>query len=292
MTDSKLPPMADLQSEAAAIATLAEKAVGGVMHTVNDVAFMVLPGGQVLNLEGLQEYPNRAKAKVSLDTIAALLDYLRDQRAATHHPVVFANRSTCTFTAFVDYHSDGSGRWLDHSAAVALQVSKEYETWVTAAGRWKSQGEMAEFLDDNLADIHTPTPADVLTFVEKLEATRKETFKSAINQITGEVAYTYSKENQAGNEKLVILSEFTLGIPFFHRGDRIQVKAKLQHSIREGGDGKAVLMFRFKVQHSEQIKDRLWDEMLASLRLALAEMTPPVPLFEGAAPAAPEPVRL
>lgn len=284
--------MADLQSEAAAIAVLAENAAAGRVHEINDVPLIVLPGGQMVSLESLQDYPCRAKAKVSLDTIAALLDYLRDQRAATHHPVVFANRSTCTFTAFVDYHSDGSGRWLDHSAAVALKVSKEYETWVNSTGRWKSQVEMAEFLDDNLADIHTPTPADVLTFVEKLEATRKETFKSAINQATGEVAYTYSKENQSGNEKLVILSEFTLGIPFFHRGAPIQVKAKLQHSIREGNDGKAVLQFRFKVQNPEQIKDKLWDEMLAALRLALAEMTPPVPLFEGAAPSAPEPVRL
>lgn len=292
MTDSKLPPMADLQSEAAAIATLAEKAAAGRVHEINDVPFIVLPGGQMVSLESLLEYPCRTKAKVSLDTIAALLDYLRDQRTAKDHPAVFANRSTCTFTAFMDYHSDGSGRWLDHSASVALKVSKEYETWVSAAGRWKSQGEMAEFLDDNLADIHTPTPAEVLTFVEKLEATRKETFKSAINQTTGEVAYTYSKENQAGNEKLVILSEFTLGIPFFHRGDRIQVKAKLQHSIREGNDGRAVLQFRFKVQNPDQIKDKLWDEMLAALRLALAEMTPPVPLFEGAAPSAPEPVRL
>lgn len=290
MNSAQLPPLSDLQTEAATIAILAAKAAAGTIHEVDGVNVIVLPTGEMRSLERLRDHPLREGASVELDTIAGLIDYLRDQKHAENKPVVFADRARCSFTAFLDYHQPGAPSWLAHSAAVTLKPSKEITIWTNDAGSWKTQANMAEFLDDNLADIQTPTPADVLTFVERLEATRKETFKSAINQTTGETQFTWSKEN-AGNESAKIISEFTLGIPFFHRGDRIAVKAKLQHQIREV-DGKGVLSFRFKIQHAEQIKDKLWDMYLNDLRLALADLPVPATLFEGAPPAAPEPVRL
>lgn len=281
--------LAEHQSEAATIAELTAKAVAGHIHTACDVDFVVKPDGTFVSLEALRSHPVRTGARVKLDTIPALLTYLRDQRYKENKPVVFADRGKLTFTAFLDYHQPAAPSWLDHAVFVALELSKEYSTWMNSAGKWMTQAAMAEFLDENLTDISSPPQAEVLSFVERLEATRKEVFKSAINQVTGESSFTYSKENE-GNQTIKIVSDFKLGIPFFHRGEPIEVPAKLQHAIREV-DGKGSLSFRFKVQHPERIKDTLWNEMLICLRAELAAMSPAVPLFEGAPPEKPTPVR-
>lgn len=287
MTTAPLPPLSDLSTEAAVIATLAAAAKAGHIHEIHDVPVMVLPDGSLRSLEVLRDMPRRPIVRAELATVPDLLRYLEEQTGQEMSPAVFADRDRLRITAFVDYHQPGAGSWLDHSATVQLKLSTAYGTWMNKAGTWMTQAAMAEFLEDNLADIASPSHTDVLDFVSKLEATRRETFKSAINQTTGEVAFVWTKEN-AGTESARIISEFTLGIPFWQRGEAIAVAARLQHSIKEV-DGKATLSFRFKLQNPEQIKDKLWAEMLDALRLGLAE---DAVLFEGVPPEIPVPVKL
>lgn len=221
---------------------------------------------QLHNLEIYQPHPTDIRQIVKIATLADHVDYVIRQRAAGSNTVLFANRKALKFTTIMAYHGAELGEWLRHRVHTALERSQQLTTWLTVAGQWMTQEAFGEFLDINLSDITTPAPATVLDFVEQLECSRKEYFRSAKNQTTGEVQYAWGKENDAAaTSQAKIVKEFTLGIPIWHRGEAVQVKARLQHNIKEQ-DGKASVQFRFKVEHIDRIEDKLWEEKLTELK--------------------------
>lgn len=263
----------DHPTDAAVLAHAAATAAGGKLHQEGGLPpILIAPDGKALSLEHLLEVPTRHRRTVQLESLQSFLAYVQAHAEVSQPEQVFLCRERLRMEAIFD-----GQEWREDRAVFDLRTSKELATWTGKAGTWMPQAAFAEFLEDNLQDIANPTHTDVLGFVEKLEATRKETFKSAINQTTGETSFTWSREN-SGTESARILSGFTLGIPFWHRGERISVTARLQHSIKEV-DGRGVLSFRFKLENPEQIKDKLWDEALETVRGTLQGE-----IYEGSAP--------
>lgn len=277
--------------EATIIASLAQKAATPARFAENGIPLVALAEGIALHsLERLNDYPSRAQARVVLTTLADHIAYIKAQRYEDdddQNTVLFADRHQLRFHTILDYHIAGTPSWLDHSLTTTLALSKQLQTWNTRAGVWMPQEQFAEFLDENLGDIQEPTPAEVLDFVECLQCTRKESFRSAMNQTTGEVQFVWEKANST-DERHNIVRDFTLGIPVWHRGDAFAIKARLQHRIAEK-DGKAGVNFRFKLEQIDRIQDKLWDEAIAHLRTELAD---DATIYEGTAPSTPEPIKI
>lgn len=275
-------------TEASVVAKLAAHAVDPKRLYENSIPIFAVSDGVTLHsLERTNDNPSRTQARVVLTTLADHIAYIKAQHSPGENTVLFADRHQLRFHTILDYHNRATPRWLDHSLTTQLALSKQLQTWITKAGVWMPQEQFAEFLDENLGDIQEPTPATVLDFVECLQCTRKESFRSAMNQTTGEVQFVWEKTN-APDEHASIVREFTLGIPVWHRGDPFAIKARLQHRIKET-DGKAGVNFRFKLEHLDRIQDTLWEEAITKLRTELADVAT---IYEGTAPSAPEPIKL
>lgn len=271
------------------IARLSRQAAAGHRLEVNGTPLLILPEADgrssVRSLDILEANPTSIRGTVTLATLADHIDYLKNMNNASAI-VMFADRARLRFHSILDYHRSNQASWLQHRATTVLHPSDQLQTWLTKAGVWQAQEQFAEFLDENLNDIITPTPATVLDFVECLQCTRRESFRSAINQTTGEVQFVWEKAN-ATDEKTSIVKDFTLGIPIWHRGEAISVQARLQHRIKDGDNGKAGVHFRFKLEHIERIQDKLWEEALNSVRNQLAGVAT---IYEGTEPEAPKPL--
>lgn len=278
-------------TEAEIIGSFAQQAICPTRFSEKGIPMVAVAKGITLHsLERLNDHPSRTKAYVILTTLADHIAYIKAQRdeIGGQNAVLFADRHQLRFHTILDYHDRETANWLDHSINTQLALSKQLQTWITKAGVWMPQEQFAEFLDENLGDIQEPTPATVLDFVECLQCTRKESFRSALNQTTGEVQFVWEKAN-ATDERTSIVRDFTLGIPVWHRGEPFAIKARLQHRIKESENGKAGVNFRFKLEQIDRIQDKLWDEAIAHLR---AELAGHATIYEGTAPSAPEPARL
>lgn len=275
--------------EASVIAKLAAHAVDPKRIYENDIPIFAVSDGVTLHsLERTNASPSRTQAHVVLTTLTDHIAYIKAQQdESSQNTVLFADRHQLRFHTILDYHQQDTPRWLDHTLTTMLALSKQLQTWLTKAGTWMPQEQFAEFLDENLGDIQEPTPTTVLDFVECLQCTRNEKFRSALNQTTGEVQFVWEKANST-EDRTNIVRDFTLGIPVWHRGDNIAIKARLQHRIKET-EGKAGVNFRFKLEHLERIQDTLWEEAITKLRTELADHAT---IYEGTAPSAPEPIKL
>lgn len=283
-------------TEAAAIAALAREAVSGKDSILNlnhpAAGQLIHKDHRLISTEVYQPTPLRMRTHVKVDTPPDLYAYVKrlgHNKSETTLPAIFAHRNTLTITAILDYpRSPGDTGWANHRCSCTLLRSQQVLEWLGKAGAWMDQESMAEFLDLNLNDIQSPTPSDVLSFVEKLTCTRRETFSSAVNQTTGEVQFSWAKENQQ-QESIKMVTEFKLAIPIWHRSTPILIGAKLHHRIREEG-GKAKLFFRFKLEHLDRIEDKLWNELLHDATGTFATLKDHAACYEGQAPEPQRPI--
>lgn len=251
------------------------------------------PALRVTSLEHLLPAPRTPKIDVALYTKEDLVAYIGQQASlplteqstsnqgqgnSSDNPVIFANRNSLSFTAFLDYHRAGSPSWCRHSVVVAYKDSHQFARWKANNGRKMGQEEFATFLDENVTDIINPTGAEVVTFASHLEVTRTERFKEARNLANGEVNFTFTNES-SGDSAVKFPTEMTLSIPLWINGDRIALRAKLFYRVIEGK-----LTFWYKLMHLEETIDHLFGEDVTWLEEATQSTAT---VYVGTAPTAP-----
>lgn len=283
------------KTEAGIIAALSAEAAQAEVITGDRQPILITREGQkITSLENQLATPLRIKGtNPRFYSLRDLQTYLVGQIGTEANPVVFADRKTLAFVAFLDYHHQGAGagditesfnRWLDHTASLQYEHSLQFRKWKEKDGFKFTQTAFAEFLEDNLADIVSPSGSEVLSFAATLEATSTEVFKSAVKLTTGETKFTFTNE-RTGDQDTKIIDEFTLGIPLWERGEKVQITAKLMHRLEtvKDTDSKQV-RFWFKLRQLDAIIDTLWAEDIGFLRTALKDIAP---VYEGIPPVKP-----
>jgi uncharacterized protein YfdQ (DUF2303 family) len=152
-------------------------------------------------VEASQPNPNRKAGTVALGGLQSLLDYCEDQ-AAQAGAYVFADPDRRTITVvFNDHRADAAG-WRDHRAQFSAVFTPEFTTWLNNDGsnKAKSQGEFAEFIEDNLADITEPAAQQLLEVATTIQAKTDINFSSAKRLDNGQVqlGYTETIDARAG----------------------------------------------------------------------------------------------
>jgi len=192
------------------------------------------------DVERAQPAPARKQGTVALKSVDSLVQYLADQGAA-QQAYVFADTDARTITAVInDHRAAGLPGWRDHRAVYTAEFSPEFARWMAnnGAGRAKSQGEFAEFLEDNLADITEPAAQQLLEVATTIQATTGIEFKSAKRLHDGQTQLTYNEtvDARAGAAGgLTIPREFTLGLRIFKNGPGYKLRARLKYRLAGGG---------------------------------------------------------
>lgn len=194
-------------------------------------------------------------------------------RAITDHrdgrTKVFADNEKSEITCVFDFLQEGGSSfseskpidfrlrgWGQLRAVIGFAESRKLKEWKKTL-EWMSQAEFANFIEDHLEDVLTPSGQELLSITTDLEASSTGGFKGKVNLDNGSVRLSYQDEVETTVE---IPRNLTLGIPLFEHGDRYKLGARLRFVI-QGGSVKFRLLFTNLQDAKEQEFERIVQEI-------------------------------
>lgn len=198
--------------------------------------YLLMPNqSRVQNLEPALPAPTRIRECLTFTQLKSFIDYINAfKRAST---MVFASVSgtAATFEAVLDYSSPQDGpEWGQHVAHYACPLTEEWGRWQVMDNKECDQTTFAEFIEENIADIHTPPGAKMLEIARSLAAKSEVVFERAVRLDNGDVQFKYQQmtDARAGERgELTIPEMMRLGLPVFEGGIRYAVDARFRYRI-------------------------------------------------------------
>lgn len=267
----------DDRTETDAVAALARNGVvtPQILTTRSGREYLILPdengGARQMDVSEpgamLAPAPAWIDQKVILQTTDSLVEYVK--RFALEDTSLFADISSNSIVAVVDYHSEGGGEVKEvagrsaHRATLSLPYSVEWKTWAAIDGVLMGQLEFARFIEENAADIEAPAAADLLETVRDLQANRKVSFTKAVRTNSDNENFEFVDETTASSRKngsVEIPTRFELRIPVYFGGQTYTVGAFLRWRL-EVGEG---LKLGLKLHNPEHIRQAVFKEVVAT----------------------------
>lgn len=259
------------EGEAATIADLAiASAEPTVIQPAPDEVFMVTtPAGhqtQVIDLEYKLHAPVRKMGRQALHDATSLSAYVN--RHKTSHTQLYKNDIDCTPTITVvinDHDTDATG-WGDHIAVLAVVRTKAWSAWLEKDGKYLTQTEFAEFIENQVDDIREPSGAEMLELAQTFQAKTKVDFQSGTRLQDGQQQLTYNEDIQAsGGSKgeMTIPTAIGLGIKPFEGSEAFAVSARFRFRIRDGR-----LTLAYILNKPEDIERAAFNDVVAEVEQA------------------------
>ena len=189
-------------------------------------------------VEKAQPYANRKRGTVVLKDLTSLLLYCVDQ-ASSAAAYIYADPDARKITAVFNDQRDTVAGWRDHRAEYKADYTPEFTKWLACNGpkHTFTQGEFAEFIEDNFADITEPGAQLLLDVATSLQAKTDINFSSAKRLQNGQVQLQYTESINAtagANGALEIPKEFALGLRIFKNGGGYKLRARLKYRLNAG----------------------------------------------------------
>lgn len=175
-------------------------------------------------------HPDVAEA-VEVDDRESLVTYTN--RFQDERTIITADYDRGEIIARIDWHSDSMeegqsvAQAATHMATLKLGDSEEYQRWNAIQNKLVMQDEFAEFLDENAADIHEPSPAEMIEVARDLEVIQGASFKSGTRLDNGDRTFLYESDTQVKGE-VKVPTEFSLNIPLYHGEEPMVLNAKFR----------------------------------------------------------------
>jgi uncharacterized protein YfdQ (DUF2303 family) len=231
--------------------------------------FAVVPQGMALQpLERETEIPRPEHVKASpefyeVDSLVGYFNRFKDKDS-----LVMADVDANRMLAVIDYHQQatgsihGSARFTDHRATLNVRHSPEWNLWNAAHGKTMNQKQFAEFIEDNAADIKSPTAQDLYAMALTFEAVKSGNFNSAIRLESGSISVGF-KEDTVGaaknlkGDRIDIPRDFEVLLAVYQGGQKGSVTARLRYRVEEGN-----LSLCFHLMQRDQIKRAAFESMI------------------------------
>lgn len=257
---------------------------------VAGIPVIITPAGNARVINEALEYadaradkPRRRKGTATHQELASFIDHVN--RFKDTNSAVFADTSDVTLTAVLDYHEAGTAlaaqpRWGQHRSVYECPLSTQWQLWTAANGVKMKQDAFAQFIEDNMQDLTSPTgngedkdlpmPSEVLTMARNLVINSKGVFSRAINPTTGDSSLICKNESDPATSTRIPRA-FLLGIPVFEAGRGYRVEARMRMDMSGGFP-----LFSFVLYQPDVIKR----DAFAEVRQIVIEKTS-LPLFAG-----------
>ena len=175
---------------------------------------------------------------------------------------IFVNPENLKAEAVIDYDTADLADRGVHRACLQLGLSPQWVAWTAAVALTKQRGftqeDFAEFLEEHGVDVETPTAAELMELVTKMNITRQVSYKRGIHLQDGRQQFSYVNENQGGTVEFP--GKMTLGIPVFTGGQRYRVPVLLRYRLQDGGSLRFALVIH---RHEEILKDAIQGDIAA-----------------------------
>ncbi len=256
-------------TSAAAVETIYEYgAAQAKPFEVEGAQFALVP--KSFNLSPLAPHlaPKYITQHLNLLTAQSFIDYVIAQPAIEgNRRAIFVNYNAqeCRFMAVLDYHGTKPGRCV-HEAVFAAPKTEEWGRWLVIDRKDQTQGQLAEFLEENMAMFKTPGGADMLELVNNLEG-RVEMDAASAQKLNSGAFRVLFEENVTlrggtGTAQIDFPTLAVLQIPVYLGEPPFEFEARLKYRISS-----RKITFRFETirlqaiirQASEAIIQRIAD---------------------------------
>lgn len=220
---------------------------------------------KITEIEKLLPSPVRARGTVTFTTLGSFIAYYQKYAPAFTPLLTAKNRSDgielqCTF----DYH-DVTGdavqpEWGQFIAVCKFPTDLKIQGWLDGSGRYISQADFANLLELRLKDIVAPDAATMLEVVSHLEATKNAHVKSHVRLATGAYSFGWDEDIKfkAGIGATEVPFEFTINVPLFRHGPKINIPCKIRYSLtREDG-----LNLAYLIMNIQDYKDKAFEDVI------------------------------
>lgn len=204
--------------------------------------------------EEFRTHPERKTGTATVTTLESFIDLV--DRHKTEHSVIFANTDwkSPSLTAVIDYHQIEGGRADNarHRIHYPFPLSEEWQAWIGQNGEVLAQAEFAEWIEDHIAELATPTddekreyeetfglkvatPAEIVTLSRGLKVHAETRVRSnvVLQSGEGEIAFEEEHRDAAGN-KLVVPGLFIVSLAPFFLGDKARIPVRLRYRVFGG----------------------------------------------------------
>ncbi len=189
-------------------------------------------------IEKSEQRPRRKTGTVRLAELPSFNVFVADQ-GIPEDTYIYADPDERTLTAVLNDHwkNGGDAGWRDLRAVYRAELSREFAIWMTHDRKPMDQEPFAIFLEDNIADITSPSGETLLTVATTLQTKSEVTFNTSKRLDNGQVQlqFTENIEARAGSAgALEIPRVFSIGVRLFKGGEGYRVNARLKYRIGAG----------------------------------------------------------
>jgi uncharacterized protein YfdQ (DUF2303 family) len=196
------------------------------------------------------EKPSRVIQTFRTPNVNSFVVYVNDHKVDPVVPMIYVDASDtgASIVGVIDAHDGGlDPDWQSHRAVLIPKTTTEWNRWVGVNGKQFSQVEFAQFVENNVLDILTPTGADLLTICNEFEIEGTLQFQKIQRLQDGNVRFTYNDSKSATARGVAIPELFTLRLRVFEGTQPVAVAARFRYRLKQGGE--LVLWFELVNPH-------------------------------------------
>lgn len=207
-------------------------------------------------LDAYRTHPARKSGTAQAQTLDSFCELVN--RHKTGNSAVFADADwrKPSFTAVIDYHHVGEAGQPDngrHRVHYAFPLSEEWKAWMEHNGKPMSQKDFAEFLEDRIPELSSPTeeerirferdfattlatPSQLVELSRGLQVNVASKVKQAHTLSSGEGQIIWEESHQdADGKPLKVPGIFILSIAPFFMGEAVRMPVRLRYRTVGGG---------------------------------------------------------
>lgn len=208
----------------------------------------------------LAPHPRRPDVTRAVSDIDSLLAELERRPLDPAASTVWGDRHAGEVTVIYNDHAalPGPAGWRDDRLVLSLKADRDWAAWHAISGKWFSQEDFGNTIEDLLHTITDPDQADLLEIIETIRASSSASFESRINRHDGSQVLGYTEEVKASagrtSGRLEVPQTLTLALrPWEGHVEVYDVPAYFRLRVQGGSLALAV-----KLKPTEQIVRAAW----------------------------------
>ncbi len=250
-------------TENQALIDLALGAAGREVLEDDERSAIVVPaGGQLVIVDPVPDAaldaPRRVEGTTAVLNVASFAYLYAKYRKPTSETYANLDDRTITTVVNADTDADYAGH-RDHRLILQCKSSTAWTAWTARDGQLMKQVDFAEFIEDRLLDIVTPTGAEMLELAQSFQATTGVEFKSVavLTSSSRSLIYEETIAAKAGMKgDIQIPTHIDLGLTPFDGGNRYRVRARFRYRIAHGD-----LALGYRLERPEDVLREAFDDV-------------------------------
>ncbi len=278
---SDVQAIADLGADATSFKIETIKNSAGLVGVPDEVPVVFMKGRDPLStsarsfFEAFRTRPERKTGQAAVETVESFIELVN--RHETDDSVIFVKTVDCaapTMTAVINYHpaagKDGKGNstaaFCDHQIIYKFPLSDEWKKWFSRSDVPLLQAELANFIEDRIADLADPTkdeiddaanrffttiatPAKMMELSRGLQVTVESKVRDNFKLQSGEASLIFEEVHKdAAGQNINVPGLFYLSIPAFVGGEKKRIPVRLRYRLKDGS-----VIWRFQLYRADLI---------------------------------------